>query len=170
MKIKYFLFFLLTSLLAGCATPYQPAGTTVAGGYSSTRLSEAVFDVRFNGNGFTDPKQAYDFTLLRAAEVALEHNYPYFVLIGHQDKTTTELIQGNSTSYTTGTVNAYGNYGSYNGVTTTYSNDIPVTKPALTIRILCLETRDSLGKQAGQIYDAQQVKDNLRKKYGLDKS
>jgi len=84
-------------LLSACATPYQPIATTVAGGYSSTRLSEAVFDVRFNGNGFTNPKRAYDFAFLRAAEITLEHNYSYFVLIGHQDETSTEIIHGNPT-------------------------------------------------------------------------
>jgi len=139
---------LAVALIAtACATPYQQVGTTVAGGYSTNRLSTETFEVRFDGNGFTDPKRAYDFAFLRAAEVAIEHNFPYFILIGHQDDTSTEIIRGNPTSFTTGTVNTYGGYGTYSGTTTTYSNNIPVTKPSIALRIFCLESQDALGKR-----------------------
>lgn len=160
---------LLIVLMSGCATPYQQVGTSDAGGYSTNRLSTEAFEVRFDGNGFTDPKRAYDFAFLRAAEVALEHNFPYFVLIGHQDDTSTEIIYGTPTTYTSGTVNTYGNSATYSGTTTTYGNDIPVTKPSLALRIFCLETPDALGKHSGQVFTAAEVKKELRQKYKLDK-
>ncbi len=103
----------LSLIVVACATPYQRVGTTIAGGYSSNRLSTEAFEVRFDGNGFTDPKRTYDFAFLRAAEVAIEHNFPYFVLIGHQDDTSSEIIHGNPTSYTTGTATSYGGYGTF---------------------------------------------------------
>ena len=156
------------SILFACATPYQRIGTTVAGGYSSTRVATNQFDVRFLGNGFTEPRRAYDFALLRASEVALEHNYPYFVLLGQQDQSKSEIVRGNSTSYTTGTLNTQGGFGSFNGTTTTYNNDIPVMKPGTALRIYCMESRDELGPHAGNVYDAQQVRSQLRSKYQLD--
>jgi hypothetical protein len=166
--MKQIVVLVLTLLLVSCATPYQQVGTTVAGGYSSNRLSNEVFEVRFDGNGFTQPKRARDFALLRAAEIALEHNYPYFVIIGNHDKTSTEIIRGDSTSYTTGTITTFGDYGTYQGTTTTFSNDIPVTKPSLALRIFCFESPDTLGKHAGIVYTAQEIKRELRQKYGLD--
>jgi hypothetical protein len=154
--------------LSACATPYQQIGTTIEGGYSTSRLSTEIFEVRFSGNGFTDPKRAYDFAFLRAAEVALEYNFPYFELLGHQDDTSTEILQTAPTSYTTGAVNTYGGSGAYSSTTTTYRNDIPVMKPSLSLRILGLESPDSLGKHAGKIYVAEDVKQELRQKYKLN--
>ncbi len=65
--------------LNGCATTYQKEGLT--GGYSEIQLDENVFTIRFQGNGYTSTAKATDFTLLRSAEVAMEHGFKYFSVV-----------------------------------------------------------------------------------------
>lgn len=157
----------LALLLSACATPYQQIGTSIAGGYSANRLSAETFEVRFAGNAFTDPQQAYDFALLRAAETALEHNFLYFELLGHRDESSAESVSMLPTSYTTGTVNTYGGRSTYNEITTTYPMDVPVMKPVVALRILALESSTPRDRHAGKIYDAEGVRRELRQKHGL---
>src|ERR1700753_3173424 len=65
--------------LSACATAYQRNGLT--GGFSDTQLAENVFQVNFNGNGYTSFERASDFALLRSAELVAEHGYPFFVIV-----------------------------------------------------------------------------------------
>ncbi len=65
--------------IQGCATTYQSTGLT--GGYSETQLDENVFKVSFHGNGHTGRERVTDFTILRSAELILEHGYKYFIII-----------------------------------------------------------------------------------------
>src|SRR6266478_2576237 len=94
---------LIVALLAGCATPYQAKGMT--GGFSETQLDENVFQVRFNGNGYTSGERAADFTLLRSAELAREHDYAYFVIVqskgGYSYSTHTTPTQSHTTATAT---------------------------------------------------------------------
>jgi hypothetical protein len=60
------------------ATPYQASG--LFGGYEERRLSENSFKVFFHGNRYTRGERAADFALLRSAEVADQHGFPYFVV------------------------------------------------------------------------------------------
>lgn len=82
MKIPITISFLLVVLLTsnGCATPYQEDGffVFVRGGYWETKEDENVFRVGFKGNENTSMERATDFSLLRAAEITLEHGYTYF--------------------------------------------------------------------------------------------
>ena len=66
-------------LLGGCATTYQPQG--LSGGFSETQIDTNVFTVTFKGNGYTGQDKANDFTLLRSAELTLEHGFKYFVVV-----------------------------------------------------------------------------------------
>ncbi len=68
-----------TLLLAGCVTEYVPSSG--GDGYSETQLSPTSFQVTFRGNTKTTPERAYDFALLRAAELALANKCPHFVVI-----------------------------------------------------------------------------------------
>jgi hypothetical protein len=88
--------------------------------------------VTFRGNGYTRQERASDFALLRSAEVALEHGYPFFVIVDGQRYTeqsawtspSTSTTNLNATTY--GTLSTFGNTGSYSGntygtaTTTTY--------------------------------------------------
>ena len=76
---KLCLHVLALSILAGCATPYQPMG--FLGGYSETQLDENVFHVSFDGNGFTSEEKASEYCLLRSAELALQHGVSHFLIL-----------------------------------------------------------------------------------------
>jgi hypothetical protein len=81
---------ILIGWLAGCAsTPYQRIGTDREGGYSSSKMGNDRFMVNFAGNTDTKPSQAYDFALLRSAELTLEAGYVAFVVESERDNTPT---------------------------------------------------------------------------------
>ena len=129
------------------------------------RKAKDVFAVGFVGNGFTNPKKAKDFAMLRAAEVTLEHQFRYFTILGKEDMSSTDYVDTGGSSYTTGTVSNYGGYGSYSGHTTYTPSVTPVYKPGSAILIKCF-TRQPSG-HVGKIYDAAQVKSELRTKHKL---
>jgi hypothetical protein len=66
---------------AGCATGYHESN--LAGGYSETQLQDDTFRVYFHGNAFTTAEEMTDFTMLRAAEVAIAHGFNFFVVADH---------------------------------------------------------------------------------------
>ncbi len=66
-------------LFAGCATEYAPSSG--GDGHSETRLSPTTFQVTFRGNTKTTPERAYDFALLRAAEIALANQCAHFTVV-----------------------------------------------------------------------------------------
>lgn len=70
--------FILLSTI-GCATGYHPQA--FSGGYSETRLAPDLFRVSFAGNGFTSAQRAYDFALLRAAELTATYGFSHFALV-----------------------------------------------------------------------------------------
>ncbi len=82
----------LVVALAGCATPYQPLG--IQGGYRELRMGEDVFLVGFRWNRFTPPERIRDFLMLRAAEVALDHGAPYFMVLGQEKELRTDILHG----------------------------------------------------------------------------
>ena len=85
----------LVALLAisGC-TSYQEQGLT--GGFTDTQLDDNVWEVTFNGNGYTSADRVRDFALLRASEIALTNGYAYFAVADDRDssKTSTQQTQG----------------------------------------------------------------------------
>lgn len=87
--------FTIASMLgfSGCASSYQP-DDHFTGGYSETQLTENIFNVAFNGNGFTSQQQASDFALLRSAEITINNGYKYFI-ISKVDNYINTSISGN---------------------------------------------------------------------------
>jgi len=72
------------ALLAGCVSPtsYRVAGADGKPfGYTSSKLSEPIYRVRFQGNGRTPWRWIDAFLLYRAAEVAQEAGAPAFKII-----------------------------------------------------------------------------------------
>lgn len=74
MRTKWLLFAWVL-ILGGCATilhtPYAPFGKSSLGGYEERQLGAARFAVNFRANGHTPAEKIYDFTLLRASEIAM---------------------------------------------------------------------------------------------------
>ncbi|MDH4164492.1 MAG: hypothetical protein OEW15_17660 [Nitrospirota bacterium] len=82
----------LILMVCGCApTPYRPGEHGVLihrDGYFDSALDaegKNLFEIRFEGNGFTNEERAADYLLLRASEVTLEQGYGYFIIV-HLDK------------------------------------------------------------------------------------
>jgi hypothetical protein len=66
-------------LFCSCATAYRPlkGGT----GYSSSQVASNEFRVRFQGNADTSLERAYDFALLRSAELTLQNGFRFFSVL-----------------------------------------------------------------------------------------
>lgn len=152
----------LVIFMQSCATTYQSAGFT--GGFSETRLDENIFRVTFHGNGYTGRERATDFTLLRSAELTLEHGYKYFVIIDSDKFSIESSYTTPRNSYTTGMAYSYGNNMSlYATTTTTGRNTYNVSKPGLSKTIICFKEKP----EKTISYNAEFIFKNITKKYGI---
>jgi len=127
---------LCSFLLTGCVTEYTPSSG--GDGYSETQLSPTSFQVTFRGNTKTTPERAYDFALLRAAELALANKCPHFVVIS-------------ATAGDNGTAGMMIN-----------SSFIAKKKPELSLSIRIHAT-----KPAGESLEAAYVRKSIRAKYQM---
>jgi len=144
-------------LLSACATAYHATG--FSGGYSEIQLADDVFQISFRGNGYTSSERAADFALLRSAEVALEHGFPYFVVVNDQSSVSRSTFTTPST--TTGSATVIGNT-VYGTATTTGGQTYHITKPSTRNTIVGLRVRSE-----GVLYDANIVIRSVRVKYHL---
>lgn len=154
---------LAAAFLSSCATAYQPDG--LMGGFSETQLAENVYQVRFNGNGYTSAERASDFALLRSAELCLRAGYPYFVI---EDAEASEK----RSEYTTPTHTQAQAQGQLigdsifvTGQSTTYGGQsYVITKPGHSMLVVFFRTPP---KNLGFVYQAHFIDSSLRSKYGL---
>ena len=72
-------FFLGLMLICSCATPYRPLKNNT--GYSETTIASNQFRITFRGNADTPLERAYDFAMLRSAEVSQEHGFLHFAVL-----------------------------------------------------------------------------------------
>jgi hypothetical protein len=149
--------FLLIIGLAGCATTYRGSG--FSGGYSETQLGEDTFQVSFNGNGYTGAERAADFALLRSAEVAAQHGFPFFVIVNAESASSRTSYTTPTT--TTGSAYVVGNT-VYGTATTTGGQTFIITKPSTRNTIIGLKT-----KPQGFSYEARYIIRSLRDKYKI---
>ncbi len=77
MRASSFVFVLL---LSGCATGYHAANYD--GGYGEVRLAANAFRVTFAGNVASTQAATDRMVLLRSAEVARAHGFPFFIASG----------------------------------------------------------------------------------------
>lgn len=98
--LNFLAFLLLSITFFSCATPYQSAG--YMGGYAQTRLSENIFQVRFQGNGYSSHGRTSQFMLRRCAELALEQGKQYFTLGSSQQRSDLGSFKGNIFSFPSG--------------------------------------------------------------------
>ncbi|GGH65532.1 hypothetical protein GCM10010975_33440 [Comamonas phosphati] len=69
-----------SALLVGCATPYQKTGGFVLGGYSENKISDTVYQVKFNGNVKTSKDMVWYYWIYRCAELTKSKGYSNFML------------------------------------------------------------------------------------------
>ena len=161
--MKFLTSVLLVLMLAGCATSYQKKGFT--GGWSETQLDENLFRVNFQGNGYTSSQRAWDFALLRSAELALDNNYKYFILLGQDSVVNNSSYTTQTTSRTTGNAYATGNNASFSATTySTGGNTYNIAKPSSANTVLCFKE-----KPAHFSYDAQFIYKSITAKYDIVK-
>src|ERR1700681_638153 len=77
---------MLALLLAGCLapTPFGPAETRGADGYTVERLEPDRFRIGFAGNEATSPRQVADSLAYLAAQVTLRNDADYFVVAANK--------------------------------------------------------------------------------------
>ena len=142
---------LLTFLTTACATSYHPR--SLSGGFWETRVSENVFRVRFDGNGYTSMEQATDFTLLRSAEVTLEAGFTHFIIVEETSDFDVE------TYFDPGRPDPAAPGGVIPARTYT------IEKPSSKITIVCFEEQPS--DVDGVVFEAGFVLESISTKYGL---
>jgi hypothetical protein len=110
---------LVSAVLTGCATPYQPMGAL--GGYQEEQLAPDIYRVAFFGNGYTNPQTAGEYVIHRCAELTEQRGYRYFGILAVSDQSVARTFTTPAHAYTTGTgyASAIGNtaFGTYHGTT-----------------------------------------------------
>ncbi len=114
--------------------------------------------------------------MLRSAEVALEHSYPYFAIVdGHRYAeqtayTTPRTSTTNLNATTYGTVSSYGSTGTYTGntygtaTTTNYGGQtFFIRRPTASNTIVCFKERPQ-----GFVYNAAFIVKSMKEKYGIE--
>ena len=138
--------FLCMILVTSCATTYERAKSPTGTGYYDTLLQQDMYEITFNGNSDTSVTTAQDYALLRAAETCLENGYKTFDIVNSNNNSKTET-------------DAYTNYyGRYYANTTVFTS----TYPKIMLIIKC-------SKENNLTFIAEEVSENLRKKYKMEK-
>ena len=162
------LFIILLFLINSCATPYQPK--SFGGGYSSIQLDKHIFKINFDGNGYSNKQRIEDFALLRSAQITLQNNFKYFVIIDKDNSTSYSTYTTPQTTTTTGNISGY-NYGygsNYNFTANSYNrggNTHLISKPSSNNIIACFKEKPKI---KGLIYDAEFISNSIRDQYNLN--
>jgi len=120
LTVKSTALFLLTAVLAACATPYQEVGTL--GGVGATHISSDTVQITARGNGFTDPDTIQRYALRKAAEETVASGYDLFSVSGDADRTDKQVY---TTAYDTRSWHSASLFGT----------SFAITKPGQTLLI-----------------------------------
>lgn len=143
----------LVLVLTGCTTPYTSDG--LLGGYSEVQLSENVWRVSFQGNGFTSRERAVDMALLRSADLTIQQGYNYFAFSDSKSRTDTLGVGTTpTTAYTTG-----------NTTTITGGQAIFISTPTANNTVVMFKNKPENVK--GMVYSASFICNSLGKKYDV---
>jgi len=116
--------------------------------FTTTWQAPDRFTVSYRDNPDSSAKMATELALLRAAEIALQHGFHYFVVVSPEDLDN----RGPAAARTA-------------RVATRTGSDYHLASPAATNTIVCFRDRP-----AGFAYVALFVKASLRASYGLDRA
>jgi hypothetical protein len=72
---------LVALVLVGCSAPYGP-DDGLRGGYTAQQLDSNIFRITFKGNITSKQAETDDLAMLRAAQVAQDHGFGWFVTSG----------------------------------------------------------------------------------------
>ncbi len=96
--------FVSLSLIA-CSTPYRAQG--IAGGYSEVQVDRNAFRVTYAGTIASNQAETDERALLRSAEVALNHGYPFFVTSGFAPTGSAMALAATAVSVPSTTITIY---------------------------------------------------------------
>jgi hypothetical protein len=158
---QFFLFAVGVCVLAGCATPYK--GNGIAGGFSETQLSENVWRVNFQGNGYTRGERATDMALMRSADLALMNGFTHFAIADSKSDTQTAAFTTPMTATTTGSASRIGN-NVYGSATTRFSggDTIYISYPSANNTVVMFKGKP---ENIPMAFDALFLCQSLGKKY-----
>lgn len=71
----------LSVVLFGCATPYQPFELFGRGGYQDRQISNDTYQISYYGNGATNLQTLNSLLLYRTAEIASDKGFDYFEVL-----------------------------------------------------------------------------------------
>lgn len=144
MKTSFFFVFLLfTALNLNCSTHYRAARSCCVAdppGYSDIKLEDNTFRITFKANAFTKKERVFDFALLRAAEVIIDNNFEYFIVLNEDDYNIT-------------------------GTGVFVADDSLFEETKINLIIECFKEKPVSDKK---IYDSLEIIDEIPEKYGFD--
>jgi hypothetical protein len=123
--------------LCSCATPYRPL--RAGKGFADSQIAPDQFLVSFKGNGQTSLERAYDFLLLRATEVSLQHGFPYFAVMDVTNTSSASRYTVRQQFYTDSAATGFGpveSYGSRGGIVEVEEPHI-YFQPGATLLVKC---------------------------------
>jgi hypothetical protein len=106
---------LLATTACSLSTPFQPLSTRspVTGGYTDQRLGPDKHRVDFFGNTLTSRERVETYLLFRAAQLTVEQNGDWFVVVDHEMDHKIEIIVRPDPSYRPAFSAVYGEWRPY---------------------------------------------------------
>jgi len=144
MKIASFLIF-TAILISGCSSYQQKGALFNKSGFSEERMGSNVFRITYEGNDKNSDEEVSDFNLLRSAEVTLENEFKYFVILKTTDSSSDESF-GSTPSLSS----------SRRGLQKLHT---------ATSTIICSKEHADISH--GQLYEAASTAKTIKQKYGL---
>lgn len=149
---------ILTMLLTGCATSYQPHTAFNKSGFNETELTQNHFKITFQGNEKTFTERASDLALLRASELMIAKGCSNFKLLNAANENIGSVVFPQ-----THKINVYSSaienriYGNANEFSTVYS-------PKSTVEVGCATEKVN---DESKIYASASINESIKHKYGI---
>lgn len=132
----------IMAILSGCAGTDYFASNNGMFGYNDVKLQDNIFKIGYQGTGVFSVQKSEDYALLRASEVTLGNGYKYFRALNSSDDMKTAVHTNQETGRTR-----------------------LVQRPATVMMIQCYNEKPANATDV--IYDAEQIKTNIRNSYGI---
>jgi hypothetical protein len=157
---------LILITFAGCGSGYAPKGNFSEVGYSETFYAADRGTIYYYGESSTTYEKVNDLALLRAAELALQRHYNYFVVIENKDITKQEVITtaGHSEKVESKVKKDGKDVKKTEQVYVPPSTNVK-SKPAIALEVQFYITKPS----DGFVYEASFIYKSIRQKYGIEK-
>jgi len=150
---------ILSVLLTGCSTTYQPHSLIGQNGFAETELSQNHYKVTFKGNEKTSQKQANDFAMLRASELMIAKGCLNFKVLNSSNEMISSVVFPQ-----TNAINPFSSAieNRIHGNTNTFGQ---YHEPKSTVEVSCSAAS---GNQQSEVYVSAAINQEIKKKYDID--